>query len=187
MKRFFFNFRYFRNNIPWDSGISPPELLEFITKYPPGRAIDLGCGTGTNVITLTEHGWQVSGVDFVPRAIKIARRKIKAAKIDADLHVGDVTKLRQIQSKFDLALDMGCFHNLEKKKGDYLNRLDEILAPSGYWLLYDHMLSPQFSDPNHGLSTDDFKMIESRFDLISRTDSHDKIGRNAVWALFQKK
>ena len=102
MKRFFFNFRYFRNNIPWDSGISPPELLEFITKYPPGRAIDLGCGTGTNVITLTEHGWQVSGVDFVPRAIKIARRKIKAAKIDADLHVGDVTKLRQIQSNLIL-------------------------------------------------------------------------------------
>ncbi len=33
---------------PWDSGIPPPELKELIegpTARPPGRALDLGCGT----------------------------------------------------------------------------------------------------------------------------------------------
>ena len=113
MKPFFFNLSYLRKKAPWDSGISPPELLEFIAEHPPGRAIDLGCGTGTNVITLAQHGWQVSGVDFAPRAIKVARRKAKHVKIDADLRVGDVTKLRGVDGKFNLALDMGCFHNLD--------------------------------------------------------------------------
>src|SRR5689334_21905005 len=51
LRRLSFNLWYFRNP-PWDSGISPPELLEFIQTHPAGKAIDLGCGTGTNVITL---------------------------------------------------------------------------------------------------------------------------------------
>jgi cyclopropane fatty-acyl-phospholipid synthase-like methyltransferase len=186
MKKLFFNLRYFRKQIPWDSGISPPELLEFIEKHPPERAIDLGCGTGTNVITLAQHGWQVSGVDFAPRAIKIAQQKTKAEKIDADLQVGDVTKLRGIDGKFDLALDMGCFHNLGDKKSDYLNRLSEILAPNGFWLLYAHILSPEFADPDHGISSAEINRLESLFNLIWRKDGTDKIGRNSVWALFQK-
>ena len=186
MKPFFFNLRYLRKKAPWDSGISPPELLEFIAKHPPRRAIDLGCGTGTNVITLAQHGWQISGVDFASRAIKIARRKAKLAKINADLRVGDVTKLRGINGKFDLALDMGCFHNLDDKKEDYLNRLEKILAPSGYWLLYARLLSVEHSDASHGLSAAEFETAANRFNLISRRDSLDKRGRNATWALFQK-
>ncbi|MBT3321280.1 MAG: class I SAM-dependent methyltransferase [Anaerolineae bacterium] len=187
MKKFFFNFRYFRKNAPWDSGISPPELLDFIKKNPPGRAIDLGCGTGTNIITLAQHGWQVNGIDFASRAIKTAHKKTKRAKVKADLYVDDVTKLRKIQGEFDLALDMGCFHNLEEKKEDYLSRLDEILAPKGFWLLYAHLISEEDNTSNHGISDSEIEMIATYFNLISRKDSLGKMGRNAVWALFQKK
>ena len=185
MKRFLFNLMYL-HHAPWDSGISPPELFEFIETHPPGHAIDLGCGTGTNVITLAQHGWQVSGVDFAARAIKTAHRKAKHANIDADLHVSDVTRLHGMTGPYDLALDMGCFHNLEYKKEDYLHRLDQILAPGGFWLLYAHLLSSEFGDPKHGLSAAEFEIASARFTLISRTDSLDKIGRDAVWALFQK-
>ncbi|MCF6277440.1 MAG: class I SAM-dependent methyltransferase [Anaerolineales bacterium] len=185
MKRFFFNIMYF-GRAPWDSGISPPELLDFIENHPAGRAIDLGCGTGTNVVTLAQNGWQVSGVDFVPRAIKIARRKVRQAHLQADMRVGDVTQLKGISGPYDLALDMGCFHNLGDKKADYLNRLDEILAPGGFWLLYAHLLSPREPNASHGLAPVDMEAAATRFDLISRMDSLDKIGRDSVWALFQK-
>ena len=40
LRRLSFNFWYFRKP-PWDSGISPPELLEFIQTHPAGKAIDL--------------------------------------------------------------------------------------------------------------------------------------------------
>ena len=76
LRRLQFNFWYFRNP-PWDSGITPPELFEFIQSHPAGRAIDIGCGTGTNVITLAKIGWQVTGFDFAARAIQLAKRKAK--------------------------------------------------------------------------------------------------------------
>jgi methylase of polypeptide subunit release factors len=73
MRKLFFNLAYLQKPV-WDTGISPPELLDFIANHNPGRALDLGCGTGTNSITLAKHGWEVTGVDFVKRAINLARR-----------------------------------------------------------------------------------------------------------------
>src|ERR1700690_3734926 len=107
LRRINFNVWYF-GRPPWDTGISPPELFDFISRHPAGRAIDLGCGTGTNVITLAQHNWQVTGIDFAPRAIQIAKRKRKRANVKADLHDSVVTKLNGIDGPFDLALDLGC-------------------------------------------------------------------------------
>lgn len=170
---------------PWDSGITPPELHEFIASHPAGRAIDLGCGTGTNVLTLAQHGWQVTGVDFVPKAIRVAKRKTKNVKTKVELFVGDVTDLRGITGPFDLALDIGCFHGLENKSA-YLDELDRLLAPSGHWLLYGFFKpSSHLSGP--GLVEADLDMINAHgLSLLSRTDGFDKRDRPSAWFLFQK-
>src|SRR5512139_2762941 len=94
-RRWLFNLWYFQRP-PWDSGISPPELMEFIRSSQPGRALDLGCGTGTNIISLAKNGWQVTGVDFASHAISIARRKAQSEGVTADLRVSDVTSLEGI-------------------------------------------------------------------------------------------
>ena len=75
-RRLLYNLWYYFHP-PWDTGISPPELMDFIKSHPPERALDMGCGTGTNVITLAQHGWQAMGVDFTRRAIKLGRRKVR--------------------------------------------------------------------------------------------------------------
>ena len=173
---------------PWDSGITPPELYEFIQTHTPARAIDLGCGTGTNVLTLAQNGWQVTGVDFVPHAIALAKRKIKSAHLIADLHVGDVTRLtgvRGIHGPFDLALDIGCFHGVENRAG-YLNKLTRLLAPSGHWLMYGFFKpAPHLSGP--GLAATDLTLIFAHgFSLLSRTDGFDKYNRPSAWFLFQR-
>lgn len=183
LRRLTFNLWYFRKP-SWDSGITPPELFQFIQSHPAGRAIDLGCGTGTNLIALAKTGWQVTGIDFASRAIQIARRKLKKQNINAKLLVGDVTNFK-VDSQFELALDIGCFHGVENK-ADYLTQLDRILAPNGFWLMYG-FFKPDTLQTGPGLVASDLDMISTQaLTLISRRDGSDKKERHSAWFLFQK-
>lgn len=184
LRRLNFSLWYFFHP-PWDSGISPPELLDFLAKHSPGSAIDLGCGTGTNVLTLAQHGWQVTGIDFAPRAVKLARRKLAQAGVQATLAVGDATHLRGISGPFDLALDMGCFHGIPNRR-QYLSELRRVLAAGGTWLLYA-ILRPAGPAGGPGLTPDDPSFIESSgFRLVKRTDGFDKRQRPSAWFVYQR-
>ena len=186
-RRLLFQYWYF-GQPKWDTSISPPELLDFIENHKPARAIDIGCGTGTNVITLAKAGWQVTGVDFAPRAIRLAKQKLRSGGTQADLRVSDATNLRGVNGPYEFALDIGCFHAIEKDgKAKYLKQLDRILAPTGFWLMYG-FLKP---DPNHdgaGLVPADLDLISSQLTLISRRDGFDdKRDRQSAWFLYQKR
>ena len=184
LRRIRFNLTYLFGSAPWDSGISPPELYDFIEHHPAARAIDIGCGTGTTLLTLAAAGWQVTGFDFAPRAIRMARRKIKEAGIQANVFTDDATRMKDVRGQFELALDMGCFHGIENK-ADYLTQLTRILAPGGYWLMYG-FFKPDPLQPGPGLLPADVDLISARaLKLISRKDGFDKRERPSAWFLYQ--
>ncbi len=185
LQRLFFQFRYFQKP-PWDTGVSPPELIQFIESHPPGRAIDIGCGTGTNLITLARSGWKVTGVDFAPRAIHLAWKKMKSANVQAELSVNDATRLQGITGPFDLALDIGCFHNLAGKGQEkYLDQLARILAPGGYWLMYGFFRPDEDLAPP-GLWQADVDRISTWLALLSRQNGRNRGERPSAWFLYQK-
>ena len=185
LRRLTFNLWYLFDP-PWDTGISPPELLDFIENHPVGKAIDIGCGTGTNVITLAQAGWQVTGVDFIPRAIKTAKRKVQKAGIQAELYVRDVTYLKGIPGPFDLALDIGCFHSIGERKADYLTELERVLAPGGHWLMYG-FFNPAADQTQNGLVEADLELISTSMTQVWRQDGFDRGERTSAWFLYQKK
>ena len=165
---------------PWDSGIVPPEVVDFIASNEPGRALDLGCGTGTSSLALAKAGWTVIGIDFVPRAIRMAKRKAKAAGLTVDFRVGDVAHLPSplFPSPFSLVLDIGCFHSLSPSdQSSYLDQLDQLLSPGGIWLLYG------FFKPNESPVDDAHKNLG----LIKREDGTDKNGRPSAWFWYRKR
>ena len=71
------------------------ELVEGTDTLSPGSALDVGCGTGDASIYLAQHGWQVTGVDFTPKALDKARAKAGAAGVPVDFVHADVTHLSQ--------------------------------------------------------------------------------------------
>ena len=179
-----FNNAYIFKNAPWDSGISPPELYDFIAAHPAGRAIDIGCGTGTNVITLANAGWDVTGFDFAPTAVRTAKRKIQTANVQAEIFVDDATRMQHAKGPFDLALDLGCFHGIENK-ADYLTQLTRILAPSGFWLLYS-FLNQDTPQTGPGISDSDLDLIQRHgLTLVSRKDGFDRRELPSAWFLWQ--
>jgi SAM-dependent methyltransferase len=69
-------------------------LLKIIDELKPGRALDIGCGSGGLVAALVERGWEVTGVDVAPRAIAAARKVLEARGLQAELHVADAAEWR---------------------------------------------------------------------------------------------
>lgn len=132
---------YANGPVPWDQPDPPPEVLALAPSLPPGRALDLGCGTGRASIYLARLGWQVDGVDFVPQAIETARQRAEAAGVSgATFHVGPVTALPQLSGPYDLALDVGCAHSFSVEElTAYHAELQRLVRPGGIYLLFAHL------------------------------------------------
>lgn len=180
----FFNLSYFRNP-PWDTGISPPELFAFIETHPPGRALDMGCGSGTNAITLAKYGWQVTGIDFALRAVRMARKKAAQEGLHIDFHLADVSRPPKLDGPFDLILDIGCFHGLPyKSRSRYIQNIEGLLAPQGTFLMYAFFKKNEDNDT--GIVESDIQMINSHLRLIHRKDGSERGLRSSAWFTFQK-
>lgn len=132
--------RYRQNETPWDTGVVPPELHELVHTgqlRAPGVALDLGCGTGTNVNFLSGLGFTAIGVDLAWRAVAEARRKAQAAGLPARFFVGDVASLPLERADACFALDMGCLHSLPgEQRQRYAASLAGLIAPDGLYMLY---------------------------------------------------
>jgi SAM-dependent methyltransferase len=98
----------------WDKGTGP-ELVDLVESgritresLAPARVIDLGCGTGANILFLAERGFQGLGVDFSPVAIAKARRLAETRGLTdrARFVVGDVTasSIDGVNGSFDLVV-----------------------------------------------------------------------------------
>jgi SAM-dependent methyltransferase len=73
-----------RRGAPWESG-PRPELVELVEsgRVRPGRAIDLGCGSGADSVFLAGNGFDVTGVDLSPVAVEKAGAAVAAAGVEA--------------------------------------------------------------------------------------------------------
>ena len=182
LRKLFFNV-YYLGNPPWDTGITPPELQEFIATHPPGRALDLGCGTGTNVISLAQAGWQATGVDFSGRAIRFAREKSKRLELDAVFHRDDVLRLKEVAGKFELIVDIGCFHGIPAKRHtDYAQNIRGRLAPGGCFMLYVFFRSPDSNGP--GITETELHTAFDSLHLLRRDDGSERGERASAWLWF---
>lgn len=138
-RRALYEWFYLRGKPPWDTGITPPEVIALVERehFPPGRALDIGCGTGTNVIYLAQHGFTVTGIDLIPRAIRQARAKADEAHVRVDLRVASVLEPLALGAPFDFVLDIGCFHSFDPAaRRRYAANLARWTRAGSHYLLY---------------------------------------------------
>jgi methyl halide transferase len=108
--------RYRDGETRWDSGLPSRELARMLDEWtiPPGRAIELGCGSGTNAAFLATQGFQVTGVDCSPTALRLADQKARSAGVSVDWIEADVQHFGAGLAPFDLVFDRGCYHCCRK-------------------------------------------------------------------------
>jgi len=138
MQKRLWDLLYLLGRTPWDTRITPPELIEVIEgkQIPAGSALDVGCGSGTNAIYLAQHGFNTIGMDVSYLAIMRARCKARRIKTTVKFYAGDVLTLSKkegpdITIPVDFVLDIGCLNSLAEKY------LDTYLAGLAHrWILH---------------------------------------------------
>jgi SAM-dependent methyltransferase len=151
----------------WQRPIPPAGLVTLVegpSPLPPGRALDLGCGTGTDTVYLAAHGWDVTAVDMVPRALAAARANATAAGVAPRFVHGDVTRLHDlgVGDGYTLLVDFGCFHTLpEDRRPAYVTGVSQAAAPGARLLLYGFTRPPRTAPMHAGVTLEE---IRHRFD-----------------------
>lgn len=143
--RFLYNlgYRYFR--VPWDGG-PRTELMQLVEsgRLRPGRAIDLGSGTGWNCIFLAQHGFRVTGVDFAAGAIELGRRRAQEAGVEVEFVQDDLTRLQHVDGTFDLLVDYGTLDDLNPNDRDrYIRNVLPLTHPGSRILLFAFEWEPR--------------------------------------------
>jgi SAM-dependent methyltransferase len=86
----------------------------------PGKALDIGCGSGVHTLALARNGWDVTGVDIIDKALSEARHRLSDARVNAMIVKADAATLPVdvVGDGFDFVLDVGCFHGLKHDQQD---------------------------------------------------------------------
>jgi SAM-dependent methyltransferase len=140
----------YRWGAPWDRVGVRQELRALLAagRVDPGhhpRAIDLGCGTGANVVFLAEQGFRATGVDFSPVALAKASQRASDAGVSSRCRFveADLTAPAPlvVEEPFDLLLDFGTLDDLVRGPArTEAARLVERLSRPGsvflFWCFY---------------------------------------------------
>ncbi|HLX49780.1 MAG TPA: class I SAM-dependent methyltransferase [Streptosporangiaceae bacterium] len=157
---------------PWDRPAPNPWLVATVGQpvAPPGHALELGCGTGTNSIYLAQQGWNVTAVDMVGKALASARRKAGAANVQPRFIKGDVTRLAELglSAQYNLLFDIGCFHAIPvARRDDYVKSVSAVAAPGAVLLLIGQFARPARDRRNAGVTPDEVRQRFTGWELVS--------------------
>lgn len=132
------------SQLPW-AHEEPTLFLAELCKQrgTSGRALDIGCGAGTDSVYLARQGWDVTALDFVPKALEFTQARAAAAGVSVTPVEADITTW-EVPATFDLVLDHGLLHNMDPVRYPaYRERLTQCVAPDGdFVLLHWHPLYP---------------------------------------------
>lgn len=173
-----YRFAYSIGFHPWEDAVNDPPFVEKATQLfeqeerdcerPFGRALDIGTGSGIWGIELAKRGWEVTGVDFVEKALDRARCRANTEGVEMTFVRADVTELTEsdVGSGFKLILDTGTFHDFDEAQRIGMGRAVDQLAASDATILL--LAWPRRRRPLiRGVSRND---IETAFDGWRITD-----------------
>jgi len=137
-------------------------LAPLIERLPAGaRVLDLGCGAGVPITKALAGRFDVTGVDFSPAQLALARRQVPAARfVEADM-----TRCELAAESFDAVVSFfAIFHLPRDEHGPLFGRVRDCLKPGGYFLATLALADEA------GYTEDDFHgatMYWSNFDLAA--------------------
>ena len=135
---FDWNLAYLSGQTPWDTGQPSLELVSVINRelVLPGRAFDMGCGTGSDAVYLASRGFSVVAADCSSIALARARLRAAAAGVDVRFLEADLCDFSPEIEPVDFVFDRSCYEFARRFDLEgYLATLRRITRPGSKYLL----------------------------------------------------
>lgn len=145
-----------------DCGSGSDEILvDQVECLTPGRALDIGCGTGGNAVWLAKHGWQVTAMDYSVVAIEKGKQLAAEQGVNVEFVVADASG-HQPQGHYDL---ITCFYiqMFPHQRANMLATMSKALAPGGTFLFVSH----DKSGPPSGWSVGDLLSLTTPEEIVA--------------------
>ena len=158
---------------PWerrDVAASWQPVLDHPDATVPGRALDVGCGSGRDAVFLAKRGWRVTAVDVVDDALAAARRRAAEEGVDVEWVKGDVGQLDRLglEPGYGLLYDFGCIQGLpDPARRGAAAGLTKLAAPGATLLVFAFRARRRLLLPR-GMDKDDVvRLLGDGWDLHS--------------------
>ncbi len=188
--------RYRTGDLPWDTGRPSAELARRLRNHPvkPCRAIEFGCGTGSNAVWLALQGFEVTGIDISPLAIAAASDRARQAGVSVRFHCADVFDLPDLGPPFEFFFDRGCYHAVRRvDAAGFPKALERVTAPGAIGIVLTGnskekrkpgppVVSKQIIRDELGRAFEILSLEEFRFDQ-DEPDGHHHLG----WSVLLRK
>ena len=188
--------RYADGDLPWDSGKPDVHLREVIKRHgiEAGKALEIGCGTGTNTIWLAQQGFEMTVQDLAPNAIAKAKAKVTAAGVQCKFFVGDFLVDEIPGGPFQFVYDRGVFHVFDaaEERSLFASRVAKLLTPGGMWhsLIGSTDGPPRDTGPPRRSATEIVVAMEPHFEILELTSTTFDQGDHSharAWVLVARK
>ncbi len=123
-------------------GIYPwlPEVGEF-RQHEGERVLEIGCGTGCDLLQFARHGALATGVDITPGHLKLARQRVGNL---ATVLYGDGRDLPFPDASFDYVYSHGVLHHSDEPR-KVVHEIFRVLRPGGRFNIHVYALFSYFT------------------------------------------
>lgn len=167
-----------------------PDIQRAIEKFKENDAfkvLDVGCGSGRNLVPLAQGNLMVTGIDFAPAAGHLAEEWLREKGLEGKVYIGDYKKdlVSFKKDEFDAVVSINSLQYVEEVKDleDSLGEINRVLKENGKLFLV--LPSPRtiIFQPQVTQSFFDKQIIES---LLSAYFEIDEIytDEDKAWVVF---
>lgn len=182
---------YLEQNTGWDLGQPAPPLVRAARALPRCSTVVVGSGRGHDALALAELGFEVTGVDLAPSAVRLAAEEAKRRNLTARFIQADLLALPGAHEPWQLWVEHTCFCAIEPAQREaYVESARRSLVPGGLLLglFYAHRRS---GGPPYKTSRGELEQLFlGAFELVSMEepkDSHPRRAGEELLALFQRR
>ncbi len=165
--------------MPWAHEKPDINLVTTVQKHPVKacKALEIGCGTGTDAVWLAGQGFRITALDVSEIAIGLARQQAKQAGVRCRFHVADFLNDKIDGAPFRFIFDRGFFHTFDKlfQRKAFAEKVASVLSDGGLWLSLigsaDDPPRKRGEGPPQRSALDIVKATEHRFEILSLSTS----------------